>query len=59
MTNIVNIWSNYVTDLLTKVQKNGVNKYGTKSWYSMASLEIVEYWELLGIVHQLQIDLKS
>lgn len=40
MTNIMHIWSNYITDILTKVQKNGVNKYGTKSWYSMASLEI-------------------
>lgn len=40
MTNIVHIWSNYVTEILTRVQKYGTSKYGTKSWYSMASLEI-------------------
>lgn len=40
MTNIVHIWSYYVTEILTRVQKNGTSKYGTKSWYSMASLEI-------------------
>lgn len=40
MTNVVHIWSNYVTEILTRVQKNGTSKYGTKSWYSMASLEI-------------------
>lgn len=39
MTNVVHIWSNYVTEILTRVQKNGTSKYGTKSWYSMASLE--------------------
>lgn len=40
MTNVVHIWSNYVTEILTRVQKNGTSKYGTKSWYFMASLEI-------------------
>lgn len=40
MTNIVHIWSNYVTEILTKVQKNGVSRYGTKAWYSMATLEL-------------------
>lgn len=40
MTKVVHIWSNYITDVLTKVQKNGVSRYGTKSWYSMATLEI-------------------
>lgn len=40
MTNIVHIWSNYVTDILTKVQKNGVSRYWTKAWYSMATLEL-------------------
>lgn len=39
MTNIINIWSAYVTDLLTKVQKNKVNKYGTKSWCEMSGLD--------------------
>lgn len=53
MTNIiVHIWSNYITDILTKVQKNGVNKYGTKSWYSMASLEI----EKDGEAEQIEVD---
>lgn len=42
MTNIVHIWSNYVTEILTKIQKNGVNKYGTKAWYSMATLDITK-----------------
>lgn len=40
MTNIVHIWSNYVTEILTKVQKNGVSRYGTKAWYTMATLEL-------------------
>lgn len=40
MTNIVHIWSNYVTEILTKVQKNGVSRYGTKTWFSMATLDL-------------------
>lgn len=40
MTNIIHIWSNYVTEIITKVQKNGTNSYGTKAWYAMASLKI-------------------
>lgn len=40
MTNIIHIWSNYVTEILTKVHKNGTSTYGTKSWYAMSSLQI-------------------
>lgn len=40
MTNIVHIWANYVTEILTRVQKNGANRYGTKAWYDIKTLGI-------------------
>lgn len=40
MTNIIHIWSNYVTEIITKVQRSGTSSYGTKAWYSMTSLKM-------------------
>lgn len=50
MTNIVHIWANYVTEVITKVQKNGVNAYGTKAWYDIKTLELQEDGEETDIV---------